>query len=363
MGTTQKQFDHANGNYILDIHGPKKALKKLWNISNFEASAAPLVYEGILYISKSGSFYAMNPETGNIIWEYIIPREATMPVFFENILIFGGKSLDNHVYAIDKNSGQELWKYRTSTENATVQNVPVIFDDSVYLLAGKRIHCLDFRTGKKQWSFDLKKRTGYKNLIITSDRIYAVTDEGYDKQELHCVDNNKQELLWKIKTPNLGSNLLHIEGHLFYLNKDAELVNINLETREIVKSKIVELKFRTHELHLSYYQGIMIIVIGSGIYGLNMMTNPWSWQWTFYAGSDIGKSVLSDNMIYFSSIWNGVYGLDFYTGKQILHIKSDVRSSLVCGVHDAAIFVAGSMNEYELTAYGEGSKQNKFFLK
>lgn len=273
-----------------------------------------------------------------------------MPVFYENILIFGGHYLDNYIYALNKDTGKEIWKYYTGAYAASVNNSPVIHNDLIYALAGKLIHCLSL-SGKKQWSFGLKKKVGYVNLVIDSDKIYAVTNEGMHKQELHCVDINKKELLWKIKTPNLGSNLLKIQDHLFYLNREAELCQVNLATQEIIKSKIINYENKIFSFYLAYHDGIMVIVVGYYILGLNIHTNPWSWQWNFHSSGVIGTPVIADNCIYFSTSRDGVYALDLHTGKQLLHTKSEVRSRFSCGVYDSKIFVAGSSNEHELTAY------------
>ena len=352
MKRTQIQFDLPNGNYILDIQGPKKGLKKLWNRS-FEAESAPFVYENVLYICEDYSFHAIDPETGQDIWKFETPGRATIPVFYEDILIFGGYYLDSHVYALNKNSGKEIWKYKAGPSTAPVKKTPVINNDSLYVSAGKTIHCLSILTGKKQWTFDLKKKTGNTNMVTVSGNIYAVTQDAIGKEELQCINSQSKELLWKIKTPNLWSNLICAEGYLFYLNTEAELCEVNMNTGETIKSKIKNFSNRITNGALTYSNGILNIVAGNYILGLNITTNPWSWQWNFKTKADIGRPVITDSGIYFATMGDGIYALDLNTGKQLFHKNSEVRSGLVCGISDSQIFVAGSMSEKELIAYGD----------
>lgn len=352
MESVQKQFDLANGNYILDVQGPSKKLKELWS-RNFEAQSAPLVYEGVLYLCEDHTFYAIDPDTGNTIWEFKTPGRTTMPVFHDNLLIFGGHYIDSHVYALDKNSGKEIWKYRTGPSTAPVKRTPIIQDDLLYITAGKSIHCISVLTGKKQWTFGLKKKSGNTNMVIVSGKIYAVTQEAAGKEELQCIDSQKKELLWKIKTPNLWSNLICAEGYLFYLNADAELCEVDLVTGVVVKSKIANLTNRITNGSLNYNNGILIITVANYILGLNLTTNPWSWKWNFKTKADIGRPVIAQDKIYFATMGDGIYALDANSGKELFHKEFDVRSGLACGIYDSKIFVAGSMSEKELTAYVE----------
>jgi outer membrane protein assembly factor BamB len=317
-----------------------------------ECQSEPFLYDGILYIAVNGSFNAIDPSTGEDIWKYAIPGKATLPVFYEDMLIFGGHYIDNYIYALNKDTGKEIWTYYTGIYAASVKRPPVIHNDLIYALAGKSIHCISLM-GKKQWTFNLKKKIGNANLVLDSDRIFAVTDEGVDKQVIHCVDIAKKELLWRIKAPYLGSNLLKIQDQLYYLNRDAELCQVNTVTEEVTKTKVIQKNNRSQNLHLSYHDGIIVIVVDYTLLALNIATSSWSWKWNFKSSGFIGHPVIADNSIYFATCWNGVYGLDFYTGKELFHKKSDVRSEYACGIFESNIVVAGSMNEHELTAYEE----------
>jgi outer membrane protein assembly factor BamB len=352
MESIQKQFDHANGNYILDVHAPEKRLKELWK-RDFDAQSAPFVYEGILYLSEDHTFYAIDPVTGNTIWEFKTPGRTTSPVFHNELVIFGGYYIDSHVYALDKNSGKEIWKYRTGASTAPVKRTPIVQDDLLYLTAGKSIHCISVVKGKKQWTFGLKKKSGNTNMVLASGKVYAVTQEAAGKEELQCIDSHKKELVWKIKTPNLWSNLICAEEYLFYLNTNAELCEVNLVTGEIVKSKITDFTSRMTNGSLNYNNGILIMTAANYIFGLNLNTNPWSWKWNFKTKADIGRAVIAKDKIYFATMGDGIYALDANSGQELFHKESDVRSGLACGIYDSKIYVAGSMNEKELTAYAE----------
>lgn len=178
-----------------------------------------------------------------------------------------------------------------------------------------------------------------------------MTQEAAGKEELQCIDIHKKELVWKIKTPNLWSNLICAEEYLFYLNTEAELCEVNLANGKTEKSKIVNLTNRVTNGSLNYNSGILIITVANYMLGLNLTTNPWSWQWNFKAKAEIGRPVIAKNKIYFATMGDGIYALEANSGQELFHKESDVRSGLACGIYDSKIFVAGSMIEKELTAY------------
>jgi len=335
----------------MDIEGPKKSLKQLWKINDFEAKSAPFVYDGILYISTKGTLLAINAEIGSNLWEYEIPGKATIPVFKNDQLFFGGNDIDNYLYALDRNSGKEIWKYRSGSHNSPIHRTPIVNKDSLIFLAGKTIHNVDIITGKAQWRFNLKKRVAYYSIAFANNKIYVVTSEGYDKQILHCIDFEKRELLWKIKVPKIGSDPVYANGILYFLNRDAELCEVNPETGALKKSKIIDQKKEARSLYLTYSDGVLFLVCDYNILALNLSSK--TWLWNFHSSTIIGRPVITKDIVYFGSMGNGIFALDIKSGKKIFNEVSEVRSKFACGLYNHKLFYAGSMNEHQLIAYSE----------
>ncbi|NHN27594.1 PQQ-binding-like beta-propeller repeat protein [Flavobacterium jejuense] len=331
----------------------KKKLKKNWTKTNFEAIADPFIYEGILYTATNGSFYAINPETGDFIWEYKIPGKATLPIFNNNYIIFGGYYIDCTLYALDKNTGKEIWTCRLGPNSASVLAEPICLNNLIYVFTGKTIYSISLENGKKTNSFKLKKKGARINIIIEDNKLYATTRNQLGKEEIECIDLQANELLWQIKTPNIGSNLIYCNQHLYYLNTNTELCEINPITGEMNSSKIVEVKNRVTNLHLCYNGTALYLCIGYHIIAFNITTSPWSLLWNFHSNATIGKMVVTKEVVYFATMGNGFFGLNTTTGKELFHENSEVRTKFSCAISPNKIIVAGSMSELELTAYSE----------
>ncbi len=70
------------------------------------------------------------------------------PIVTSDAVYFG--SLDKHFYALDIETGAELWQFPTS---ATIQSNATIKGDTLLFESGNTLYCLNKETGEKIWEF------------------------------------------------------------------------------------------------------------------------------------------------------------------------------------------------------------------
>ncbi|MCK5709618.1 MAG: PQQ-binding-like beta-propeller repeat protein, partial [Deltaproteobacteria bacterium] len=63
------------------------------------------------------SMYSFNKKTGSRIWEFKTVRALSSPSVAGSVLYFGGN--DKNLYALDIESGEELWRFKTKGEIET----------------------------------------------------------------------------------------------------------------------------------------------------------------------------------------------------------------------------------------------------
>ncbi|HJT79793.1 MAG TPA: PQQ-binding-like beta-propeller repeat protein [Chthoniobacterales bacterium] len=137
--------------------------------------ATPAVVDGILYAgSYDGKFYALDAKTGTAKWKFATegerrfeakglhgaqPRNQTVadtfdiylssPVVVDKTVYFG--SGDGHLYALDANSGDLKWKFKTGD---VVHASPAYADGVVYVGSwDSYFYAVDATTGKERWKF------------------------------------------------------------------------------------------------------------------------------------------------------------------------------------------------------------------
>ena len=137
--------------------------------------ATPAVVNGTLYVgSYDGKFYAIDVNTGLTKWKFategerrfeakglngLQPKNQTMadpfdvylssPVVVQNTVYFG--SGDGNLYAVDANSGEAKWKFKTGD---VVHASPAYSDGVVYVGSwDSYFYAIDAVTGKERWKF------------------------------------------------------------------------------------------------------------------------------------------------------------------------------------------------------------------
>ena len=136
--------------------------------------ATPLAVNGVLYFTGSyGNIYAVNGETGKLLWKfdtdvsghnpdkmrYVLP--VNRGVAYADGKVFVG-TLDGRLIAVDAKTGKEVWSTPTTTRESkhTITGAPVAFGGKVIIGNGGAdfgargyVTAYDQQTGKQVWRF------------------------------------------------------------------------------------------------------------------------------------------------------------------------------------------------------------------
>jgi alcohol dehydrogenase (cytochrome c) len=147
-----------------------KRLVPIWSTSLMNDQgelAAPTVYNGVMYVINGKWTFAVDVETGRMIWRTPTEIEAgiTRAAFNRGAAtIYNGKifrvTIDNHLLAIDMKTGKELWnqKYADAKDGYYSTSAPIVANGVVISgVAGGESTTRGFLdgwdpdTGKKLW--------------------------------------------------------------------------------------------------------------------------------------------------------------------------------------------------------------------
>jgi len=140
-------FDESSELIEVEIKKTKK-FDRMWKCGyGGSINTEPLIINGILYFgSTDGNMYALDCETGKELWRFktngIIFESG--PQFYKGLIFFG--SFDGCIYAVDAKNGKLVWKFKTGGEIGTSA---FVWEDCVYF--GSRdgyLYCLEKEKGK-----------------------------------------------------------------------------------------------------------------------------------------------------------------------------------------------------------------------
>ena len=215
--------------------------------------ATPAVVNGTLYVgSYDGNFYALNADTGALKWKFATggerrfeakglhgmqPKNQTIadsfdiflssPVVVDGSVYFG--SGDGNVYALDANSGELRWKFKTGD---VVHASPAFADGVVFVGSwDSYFYAIDAKNGKEKWRFHggedalMHNQVGFQSspavvdgVVYTGCRdaqLYAL--EAESGKEKWKIDN---QLSWVITSPAV------VGGKVYFATSDSALYHV-----------------------------------------------------------------------------------------------------------------------------------------
>ncbi len=175
-----------------------------------------------VYLVQGANLYALDIDTGNIIWNLRLDDFNSTPVLREGVIYLG--SLGGSFFAVDAANGKILWQ---KVGLGAIQSTPVIFDDTLYIGSSEpgagrgRFYALDSHTGDIKWVFYPSgmvagsQGTVYKDMVLFGD---------WDGK-LYALNRENGQRLWQyqtrgkiITTPRVVGDLVYIgsdDGHLY----------------------------------------------------------------------------------------------------------------------------------------------------
>jgi outer membrane protein assembly factor BamB len=172
----------------------------LWTVTASEPVLGAVTIEnGIAYLGASDkSFRAIDIQTGNVKWTY---REVqgyveTRPLIADDKVIFG--AWDNTLYALDKNTGEELWKWTgglTRMHFSPAAVWPVAANGKVFIADPQRaMTAIDLATGETVWrTFRSMVR---ETIGISEDRQRVYSKTMNDSIVAYSTQGNLPKQIW-----------------------------------------------------------------------------------------------------------------------------------------------------------------------
>jgi len=191
--------------------------------------SSPALDDGILYFGSGDStIYALNAETGDEVWSY-----KTGNVVHSSPAVYGGKiicgSFDGFLYALDKRNGSMIWKLDTGQDkernvSVGIQGSPIVFDGMVYV--GTRsglLLAVDVETGNIKWKYSHPQRSWISGSPAVSNGIVSFgTSDGFSFTGLNAqtgeVVFDSSVGAWVFSSPAVTGDKAYFGSHngIFY---------------------------------------------------------------------------------------------------------------------------------------------------
>jgi len=169
----------------------------------------------------ASGFIGLEPATGAVQWTFDTSREVFgTPVIHEGTVYVA--STDRWLYAIDQDTGEELWRFWC--EQANRGSVALAHDDTIYTATTGNIGLLFAVSpaGEQRWRRELPGLVGHPPVVDGEDRVYVTSIEFVaDESRVQAFLRNGEEQ-WSMVMPDdcRASPTLGPDGTLYILCRD-----------------------------------------------------------------------------------------------------------------------------------------------
>jgi outer membrane protein assembly factor BamB len=202
--------------------------------------------------------------------------DSTPALSFNNILYFG--SIDSRIYAVDGNSGDILWTYKTG---GNVSSSPALdYEGALYIGSSDHsIYSINVTNGEKIWSYKTNGEVNSSPAIGPKGSVYIGSYDGH----LYSINSKNGELNWKttLSGPVASSPVVGDDGTVYVGSYAEETLILNRITdisERTITGKIFAIhgesgkiiwEFKTNELVISsplIKNGVLYVCSSDGFF-------------------------------------------------------------------------------------------------
>jgi len=201
----------------------------LWKFSTKDAiEGTPAIANGVVYI---GSFdehlYAIDLQTGNEKWRYKAGALKTPAAVRDGKVYIG--NMDGMLHVVDAAKGTKIWTYETPNQAEITSGVSFMGNKILFGCADESLYCLSEK-GEKLWTFRVQGGPVLATPAISQDRTFVA---GCDST-LHVLDAAKGEELSSLDLGGqIGSTAAVAGDHLFVGTMGSSVLGVDWKQSKI----------------------------------------------------------------------------------------------------------------------------------
>ncbi|VGO15161.1 hypothetical protein PDESU_03743 [Pontiella desulfatans] len=174
---------------------------------------------------------------------------AASPILHGDLLIVNASEESRTIYALDKKTGKEVWKYESGKTELTY-GTPALAElaggkKELVMAVPNEVWGIDPETGKRTWWIDTELKGNISpSLLAIKDKVYVFG--GYPRITTVALraggegDATGTHTLWSSRDSSYVPSAVEHEGHLYWIGNKGEAFCMKADTGELVYKEKLE---------------------------------------------------------------------------------------------------------------------------
>ena len=216
--------------------------KEIWRGIVTAQGASVAADAGSVYVlGENSNFYAFDAANGRQKWKVAFSRGSgscdSLPVVRGDTVYVTGSvlrtpadayqpaSYNRHLFALDANTGKEIWRYPSAPVGGGVcLTQPIVTSDTFFAVAGSTLHAVDLPTGRERWApVEVRRPVEGRERAVTVGGLVDAGSVliGVTRGHLIAFDKASGKTAWEIPgqyretSPStaVSGRVLYFQGH------------------------------------------------------------------------------------------------------------------------------------------------------
>jgi outer membrane protein assembly factor BamB len=321
---------------VYDTEGVPELTGVKWKFeTGGEVWSSPVAAAGVIYFgSDDDHLYAVDANSGEERWEFKTGDDVRSSAAIAGGIVYFD-SFDGYLYAVDAKSGQEKWKFNmlsdlTLPELPRAQyddhtSSPAVVDGVVYVGSRNPRACLyavDAETGQEKWRFKPQAvDTVRSSPAVAGDTIYFGGDFG----QVYALDIHTGEQKWVFKVASAANYAPAVgdDGTVYVGSKDTHLYALDGQTGEQEwKINLAGVSWVTSDPAIAGEMVYAGTSDGHQVHAVQMDTGQQAWS--FMTGGWVWSSpAVAGGVVYVGSGDRHLYAIDAQTGEELWSFETE----------------------------------------
>jgi outer membrane protein assembly factor BamB len=289
-----------------------------WRFETEGYYAHPIaIIDGIVYAGGYRYLYALDSESGQELWRYAGLERLSALAIADGVIYFGVGGAGSGLYAVDAQTGQEIWSFDIS---GSVDSMPLVVDNIVcFKTDSDAIYAVDRQTGSEKWH--LLQGYGANKVLIVGDDVDVVY-LGDEDGVLYALDSQSGQKKWEFEAQNELREAAVAWGDMVYFaDTSGTLYAIDGQTgQELWKQEATEDVMR-YVMTMTSIDGTLLVGASDGLWAFEGDTGKEIWRAKSVSGIP-EPPVVADGIAYLIS-GSSLYMLDVQSGQELGKLRTD----------------------------------------
>ena len=321
---------------------------KVWEFETGGAiwSKPALASNGMVFFgSKDNKFYALDSETGAELWKFTGSHPFCKPSVGQNGRVYVGTE-NGKIYSFDF-QGNKLWEFATGDK---VVASPTL-DGNGKLYVGScdnKFYALNCNDGTKVWEFNAGSQIHTKTVLSKDGKLFFGTAAS-SNAKLYALDSSDGSKIWEFTVAQKiwSSPALGLDGTVYFGCHDGKIYALDPGDGSMIWTHNAQSAV-AGPVTLGYDDTLFAITSSGKLLALDSKTGTQKWAFnTGSSGTRNTPTVASDNSVYFGDKNGKLYSINGNDGTKLwdLQVGNGFNVSSPCIARNGKLLIGSQDNK------------------